>query len=144
MEKNLKEIIKKTSKSFYSILPLMLGTILLISLMNILIPKEVYLKIFQDNLILDSIFGGIIGSFLAGNPIISYIMGGELLSQGISLVAVTAFLLAWVTVGLIQIPTEISSFGKKFAIIRNLVCLILSIIAAIVISLIIKTLGGII
>lgn len=45
---------------------------------------------------------------------------GELLEQGAGLVAVTAFLVAWVTVGLIQLSVESILLGKKFAVSRNI------------------------
>jgi len=71
-----------------------------------------------------------IGSISAGTPIVSYILGGEMLKQGISLIAVTAFLVTWVTVGFIQIPAESIILGKRFAIWRNLSAFVLSIIVA--------------
>jgi len=82
------------------------------------------------NIIFDSFIGSIIGSISAGTPIISYILGGEMLKQGISLIAVTAFLVAWVTVGFIQIPAESIILGKRFAILRNISAFVLSIIVA--------------
>ncbi|MGC9309783.1 MAG: permease [Candidatus Nanoarchaeia archaeon] len=131
--------VRKASKEMWNVLPLILGTILLISLANAIIPKSFYINIFQNNLLLDSFIGSAIGSILAGHPITSYIIGGELLKQGISLVAVTAFLVAWVTVGIIQLPAEAAILGKRFALIRN----ILSFISAIIIAfLTVLILGG--
>ena len=76
--------------------------------------------------------GSFIGSISAGNPITSYIFGGELLSQGISLLAVTAFIVAWVTVGFIQLPAESIILGRKFAILRNLSAFVLAIVVAVI------------
>ena len=75
--------------------------------------------------------GSTVGSISAGNPITSYIIGGELLKEGISLFAVTAFITAWVTVGIIQLPAEASILGKRFALARNILSFIFSIIVAI-------------
>jgi len=55
-----------------------------------------------------------------------------MLKQGVGLIAVTAFLVSWVTVGLIQFPAESTILGKKFAILRNISAFILSIIVAII------------
>jgi len=118
--------------SLWVAFPSILGVILLISLMLAVIPKTFYILIFSKNIWLDIIIGGIAGSISAGNPITSYIIGGELLSQGVNLLVVTIFIVTWVTVGLIQLPAEIMFFGKKFAIYRNL----LSFLFAIVVSLI--------
>jgi len=126
----MKKSIIKASISLAKVLPLILGTILLISLLTTVVPESFYTKFFNKNIIFDSFIGSIIGSISAGTPIISYILGGEMLKQGISLIAVTAFLVAWVTVGFIQIPAESIILGKRFAILRNISAFVLSIIVA--------------
>ena len=57
-----------------------------------------------------------------GHPLTSYVLGGELLEHGVSLAAVTAFLVAWVTVGSIQLPAEMLMLGRRFSLYRNLIC----------------------
>ena len=76
--------------------------------------------------------GGVIGSISIGHPITSYIFGGEMLKQGVSLIAVTAFLVAWITVGIIQLPAESAILGKKFAFLRNFTAFISAIIVGII------------
>lgn len=127
---NWKVAINKTSRAFGNIIPIIISILLLISIVNTTIPKESYKKLFGNNEILNSIIGASIGSIAAGNPITSYIIGGELKKEGISMIAITSFILAWVTVGLIQLPAEIIMLGKKFAITRNLLCFVFSIIIA--------------
>jgi len=121
----------KSIRSLYNSLPVLIGVVLLISLASIIIPKSTYSIVFSGNYILDPIIGGITGSILAGNPITSYIIGGELLKQGISLIAVTSFLVAWVTVGIVQLPAESILLGKRFALLRNAISFIFAIIVAI-------------
>ena len=123
MDKKLKAAILKSSKSMYASLPVLLGVILLVGLISTIIPKSSYHVIFSKNFLLDSIIGSGLGSVLAGNPITSYVLGGELLKQGVSLVAVTSFMVAWITVGLVQLPAESILLGKKFAISRNFIVL---------------------
>ena len=127
----MKSAFKKTLNSFSQSIPIIISVLLLIGLAIATIPKEFYATIFSGNKFLDPLIGALFGSISAGNPIISYILGGELLKQGVSLLAVTAFLLAWVTVGIIQLPAESLMLGKKFAIIRNSVSFLTAIIAAI-------------
>lgn len=129
---SIKQSAQKAAKGLWMALPMILGTILLISLISAIIPKSFYTIIFSKNLFLNSLVGSLVGSISAGNPITSYIFGGEMLNQGVGLIAVTAFLVSWVTVGLIQLPAESAILGKKFAIIRNLTAFILSIIVAII------------
>jgi uncharacterized membrane protein YraQ (UPF0718 family) len=88
--------------------------------------------VFKGNIISDTLLGAIFGSISAGNAVTSYIIGGELLKEGISLFAVAAFIVAWVTVGVVQFPAEAAILGKRFALLRNLLSFILSIAVAIV------------
>ncbi len=131
-KKKLEESISKAWKSLYKTFPVLLGTILLISFITKIIPKSFYTKLFTNNIIIDPFIGSLTGSISAGSPVISYILGGEFLNQGIGILTVTAFIVAWVTVGLIQLPAESSLLGKKFAIIRNITSFIFAIIVAII------------
>ena len=131
-EKTIINSFKKAIKGFSKSLPLILGVILLLGLINTYLTKEIMVKIFIGNILRDSFIGSLIGSISAGNPLSSYIIGGELLNQGISLYAVTAFIVSWVTVGAVQFPAEAKSLGKKFAITRNLTSFILSMIVALI------------
>ena len=131
MKHKLKEAVVKAGRALLKSVPLILGTILLISLFVKLIPQSFYLKIFTNNLFIDSFIGSLIGSVSAGTPLTSYIIGGELLKGGVGLIAVTAFIVAWVSVGVIQLPAESMILGRKFAILRNLLSFIFAIIVAI-------------
>lgn len=102
-----------------------------ISLLKTAVPESLYSTIFTGNILIDPFIGSLIGSIAAGNPITSYIIGGELIKQGVSLFAVTAFLLSWVTVGIISLPAEMDILGKKFALTRNIICFIVSFLVAI-------------
>ena len=126
---------KKTLNSLKQTFPIILGTIILIALFQILIPSSFYQKIFTGSF-WDIVLGSAISSVAAGNPITSYIIGGELLKNGITLIAVTAFIISWVTVGVIQFPAESLMLGKKFALVRNILAFISAIIIALITGLI--------
>ena len=128
----IKKTVLQSIKPLIKIFPFFVGIILLISLINSAISKSFYQKIFSKNIFLDSLIGTSLGSIFAGNSITSYIMGGEFLQQGVSLVTVTAFLVAWVTVGVLQFVVEAHYFGKKFTILRNILSFIFSILVAII------------
>ena len=136
--KKTKNALLGAAKSFYRALPILLGVILLISLVSTIIPQEKLILIFSKNLLGNILIATSLGSILAGNPINSYILGGEFLSLGINLIAVTSFLIAWVTVGIVQLPAEMMMLGKRFAITRNVLSFIFSIIIALLIVLILN------
>jgi hypothetical protein len=70
------------------------------------------------------------GSITAGNPLAGYILGGELLAGGASLIAVTAMIVSWVTVGIVQLPAEALLLGRRFAMLRNLLSFLFAIAIA--------------
>lgn len=125
-----KEAFFKTTRAFRKSLPILISVLMLLALADTLIPKQAYRLIFTGNELLDPLIGAAVGSISAGNPITSYIIGGELRQQGISMLAVTAFIVAWVTVGIIQLPAEALMLGKRFAIVRNAVSFCISIVLA--------------
>lgn len=129
-KKKFKQALMKAARSMWMSFPILLGAVLLVSLSNALIPNRMIVEFFSAIPFIDSLIGAGTGSVLAGNPVTSYILGGELLSQGVSLAAVTAFLVAWVTVGVVQLPAESMLLGKRFAITRNIVSFIFAIIVA--------------
>ena len=121
---------RKTLNAFSQMIPIIIGVLLLISLATAAVPKEFYSSVFTGNEILDSLIGAVFVSLAAGNPVTSYVIGGELLLRGISLVAIAAFILAWVTVGIVQFPAESMILGRGFALKRNLVSFLMSIVIA--------------
>lgn len=126
-KKSLKKVFIKSLKGLINSMPTMFSIIFLIGLMKSFIPFESIASLFTKNIFVDTTLGALIGSILAGNSINSYIIGNEMLSSGISLFAVTAFLVAWVTVGFVQIPAEKELLGTKFTATRNSLSLLLAI-----------------
>ncbi len=124
-----REALQKAVKSLLKALPMIAGILILISLFNTLVPVSSY-RIFFRGTVFDPLIGALLGSVVAGNPVTSYIISGDMLRQGINLLTVTAFLTAWVTVGVIQLPAEIQFFGKRFALLRNGSAFLLSLVVA--------------
>ncbi|MFT7824600.1 MAG: permease, partial [Sulfurimonas sp.] len=85
---------------------------------------------FTGTTLYDTIIGTITGAVSVGQPFLSYIIGGELSTQGISLYAITAFILSFVTLGVVQLPLEYSLFGMRFTLLRNLLSFIFSILVS--------------
>ena len=103
---------------------------MIINLLNVFL-QDWYGKIFTGNALIDPLIGALAGSVSFGIPLTSYIVGGELLLQGVSLLAVAAFIMAWATVGVAMLPLEAMYLGKRFAFARNGINFIFSIIIAI-------------
>ena len=130
----LKEALVKTTQNFRKMLPMLVGVVLLVGLAITAIPGSTFTRIFTGNSMVDSVIGSAAGSIAAGNPINSYVIGGELLQNGVSLVAVAAFIIAWITVGVVTLPAEGLMLGKRFALIRNLSGFVLAVIISIILA----------
>ena len=130
VKQKMKQAFFKTTQVFKTVMPMLTGVLLLVSLLHQFF-KNNYQHWFSGNLILDPFIGAIAGSISFGMPVTSYVVGGELLHAGVSLLAVTAFIMSWTTVGLIMIPLEASALGIRFAIIRNILNFIFALIVAI-------------
>jgi predicted Fe-Mo cluster-binding NifX family protein len=127
----LKAAFRRSARQFTGLLPILASVLLLMGLFSAFVPKHLVHSIFTGRAPLDTVWGACFGSLFTGNPVNSYVIGGEMLEQGISLYAVTALMTAWVTVGLIQLPAETAAMGKRFALVRNGVSFVLSILIAI-------------
>ena len=118
---------KKTIRTFINIVPIIVGMLLLTSLLITVFPEQISAGLFGNGDIIDTMLGASIGSIAAGHPLASYLLGGELLSGGVSLLAVTALIVTWVTVGIVQLPAEALLLGTRFAVYRNIVSFITAI-----------------
>jgi len=127
----LKTAAKNTLGTLMMVMPMLLSVIGLMGLFETLVTPEMIQSVFQGSVLSDTLIGTGVGAISVGQPFLSYAIGGELLDEGVSLYAVTAFILSFVTLGLIQLPLEWSLFGTRFTLLRN----ILSFIFALLISL---------
>lgn len=138
MNKGIKKSFKRTVKSLGKSLPIIICVIFIIGLVKSFISFKAIKDLFTGITILDTFFGSISGSILAGNVLNSYVIGNELLKAGLSLFAVTAFLVAWVSVGIVQLPAEKKILGAKFTYWRNSLSIIFSIIIGLLTTLTIR------
>jgi uncharacterized membrane protein YraQ (UPF0718 family) len=129
-EKNFLQQLKSAATGFLYIMPMMLGVILLVGLLKAYVTPEKMTSFFGGNVAADTLLAAVAGSLSAGQPIISYVIGGEMLENGISLQAVTAFVLSWVTLGLVQLPMEVKMLGLRFTAARNMLSFLFAIIIA--------------
>ncbi len=121
----LQDAFKRTLRQFAGMLPVLFGVILLVGLFRGFVPGDLLRALFPGNAAQDTLLGTAAGSLLAGSPINSYVLGQTLLEIGVSLFGVTALMLAWVNIGLIQLPAEIAALGLRFAVKRNLAAFIM-------------------
>jgi len=133
----LKESTTKALNNFKQMLPILMGVLFLATLLNNIMQKY-YEILFTGDYVRDTFIGALVGSFSFGMALTSYIVGGEFLDEGVSLLAVTAFIMSWTTVGIAMLPLEAKMLGKKFAIWRNVINFIFAIVISILTVLILR------
>ena len=94
LQDRLLKSIRTTAERFFKIVPLILGMLLLISLLRNLLSGQITVGLFGYHPLSDTLLGAAIGSAAFGHPLISYVLGGELLRGGVHLAAVTALIVA--------------------------------------------------
>jgi uncharacterized membrane protein YraQ (UPF0718 family) len=82
-------------------LPLFLAVIGLVGLFQVFVSKDLLASFFSGNPVTDTLSGTVAGAVAVGQAIVSYIIGGELLKEGVSMYAVSSFILAWITLGIV-------------------------------------------
>ena len=115
-----------------SMLSVIVGVVFLTGLVTAFLPRHALSDFFAGGTLQGIFKGALVGSILTGNPANSYIIGKQLLDQGIGTGTVTALICAWVTVGVVQLPAESAALGRRFAVFRNFLCFLLSMIIALV------------
>lgn len=125
------ETLKKATMGFLVMTPMLFGVIGLVGIMQTYITPSMMASVFGNGVFIDTLIGTFAGAISSGNPTISYLIGGELLEEGTSLYAITAFILSWVTLGIVQLPAEAEILGFRFTLYRNILSFIATIIIAI-------------
>lgn len=124
---NIKKTLFQTLNWFKEIIPMLLGILLIIAML-----KESwffdFLTKYLSNDFISTVLASIFGSISVWTTINSYIIANSFWWLNNYILVITAFLISWITVWIIQIPAEIYFFGKKFALIRNIISFIFSII----------------
>jgi len=128
----LKTAAKNILGTLMMVMPMLLSVIGLMGLFETLVTPEMIQSVFQGSVLSDTLIGTGVGAISVGQPFLSYAIGGELLDEGVSLYAVTAFILSFVTLGLIQLPLEWSLFGTRFTLLRNILSFIFALLISIV------------
>ena len=95
-----------------------------------MIPQFMKMGLFGHGAWSDALAAASVASIATGQPVVSYILAGELQKAGVELLALTAFITAWITVGVVSLPVEVQMLGLRFALWRNLVAFVFSLLIA--------------
>ena len=133
--KKTRQALKLAWKKFYAILPNFLTMISVLALITLIFPVEQAgdLLTAHTNWI-GLLIALAIGSIIFVPGFIAYPLAAVVLESGVPLYIIAGFTTSLKLVGFASLPVEIAYFGKKAAIIRNIVGFFLSLTIAIAIG----------
>ena len=128
---------KKGFKMFKNIVIPFLNILILVSLLLFIVPPQMIVKYLGTGSgAIGFAIAAVVGSITLIPAFISYPIASGLLKQGASYATVAVFMTTLMMVGVVTLPLEIKYFGKKVAILRNLLNLLAAIIIGILIGII--------
>ncbi len=137
-ENKAKKGILKGWKQFLNQIPLLVAIFLLVGIFDKFVPKSIVINLVGKGKGFMSVLrASILGSIIMGPASSAYPFGAVLLNKGATIAATAVFLDAWVMVGVVTFPFEVSVFGKKFAVIRNVLAFVGAIVVGIITGLLI-------
>ena len=132
-----KMALTKAWKSFENILPQFLAILVIIGIIfAILSPSTIQVLLGSNSGFLGVIGASLIGAITLIPGFVAFPLAAALLNSGAGYMQITAFVASLMMVGIITLPLEIKTFGKKAAVIRNVSAYAFSLIAALIIGVI--------
>lgn len=129
--------LKKAWKSFENILPQFLSILIIIGLVLAILSPETITKLLGTNSgIWGVVAASVIGSITLIPGFVAFPLAAALLKNGAGYMQIAAFVSTLMMVGIVTMPLEIKTFGKRATIIRNAAAFAFSLIAAFVIGMV--------
>ena len=130
-KENTKIALIKAWKSFENILPQFTGIIVLIGIMlAVLTPEQISSFLGQSSGWIGILVAALIGAITLVPSFVAFPLAAALLENGAGYMQIAAFISTLMMVGVVTIPIEISYFGKKATITRNISAFVFSLVVA--------------
>lgn len=130
-----KQALKKAWKSFENILPQFLAILLLIGFILAMLDKEtISMLLGKESGMTGMAIAAIIGSITLIPGFIAFPLAASLLSAGAGYGQIAMFVTTLMMVGVVTLPLEITYFGKRLAIKRNLLAFAYAVVSSFIIG----------
>ncbi|PLX88910.1 MAG: hypothetical protein C0618_03195 [Desulfuromonas sp.] len=112
--------LQTAGRSLTRLIPLLVAVFGLVGLFQVFLsPAQVEQAMGASNGWLSLLVGGAVGAVSIGPPLAAYPLAGSMLEAGAWPPAVAAFVITWISVGIITLPFEASVFSVRYALLRN-------------------------
>lgn len=131
--------LKKGLKMFKNIAIPFLNILIIVSLsLYIISPNLIAKYLGRGSGILGPIIASLVGAIAFIPGFMAYPIAGELLAKGASYATIATFIISLMVVGVVTLPLEIKYFGKRAAIVRNILSFLIAITTGLIIGIILK------
>ncbi len=118
-------VFKKAWKTFENILPQFLAVLLLVGVLLAVLDAEAITKVIgAESGWLGVLFSAVVGAITLIPGFVAFPMAAMLLKGGAGYMQIGAFVSALMMVGVVTLPVEFKYFGRKLAVLRNLLAFV--------------------
>ena len=122
-------------QTLFRMTPLLLAIFALIGLFQEFVPTEmIQTWLGADNHLLSLLNGGLVGAIAIGPPVAAFPIAGSFIATGAWPPAAAAFIVSWVSVGVMTMPVEAHVFGWRFTLWRNFIMFIAALLIGLLIG----------
>ncbi len=123
-------------QSLLKLIPLLIAVFGLVGLFQEFLPPQLVSQwLGESSGLLALLIGTSAGAISIGPPLAAYPLAGSLLDAGAWPPAIAAFILSWISVGIITLPFEAQTFGSRFALLRNGISFIAAMLSGLLLGL---------
>ncbi len=124
--------LKKAWKSFENILPQFLVVLILVALcLSVLDTETISLFLGKNSGVWGVLAASLVGAITLIPGFVAFPAAAALMQGGAGVVQIAAFVSSLMMVGVVTLPLEIQYFGRRAALLRNLLAYIFSLVAAV-------------
>ena len=128
-----KKALKKGWNAFTGILPQMLLVLLLIGLvLTLLSPETISALLGSDSGLFGTLLASLVGSITLIPGFVAFPLAEALLNSGARITQIAAFVGTLMMVGIVTLPMESATIGKKTALLRNGLAFIWALLTALI------------
>ncbi len=134
-----KMALKKAWKAFENILPQFLAILVIIGLAFAVLTPEMITKLLGANSGLWGVLAAsVVGSITLIPGFVAFPLAAALLKNGAGYMQIAAFVSTLMMVGVVTMPLEMKTFGKRATLVRNISAYVFSLVAALVIGVVLQ------
>jgi uncharacterized membrane protein YraQ (UPF0718 family) len=134
-----KMALKKAWKAFENILPQFLAILVIIGLAFAILTPEMITKLLGANSGLWGVLAAsVVGSITLIPGFVAFPLAAALLKNGAGYMQIAAFVSTLMMVGVVTVPLEMKTFGKRATLVRNISAYVFSLVAALVIGVVLQ------